>query len=285
MVSMKAFAILGCLALVFAGHCSADGLQSPGAAEAGTGLQRSAIPREWIASDYVEATTADEPYLIRCSPSASRIVVFLHTWSNDYRTVRQVFPELVSLERACVVAPNFSGPNNTPQALGSDDTIRRIDAVIRDVKQRTGLSRVDLSAVSGGTMAALNYMGKHPGRIHSASLWLVIYDLASLYNATQDQPLKDDMLKVLGRPPTGPNDPAYLARSPRARLAHIKGSTKITMNVGDKDTTSPPNQADMAKARIKAVSPDLPVVIKSWPIAHEFAAPARQEALKQLAVE
>jgi pimeloyl-ACP methyl ester carboxylesterase len=272
------------LVLFFSGHALSEEVLS--AVRKASDMAASAVfPANMVTSDYVEASAAGEPYLIKCTPQANRIVLFLHTWSNDYRTVKQVFPELASLERACVVAPNFNGPNNTPQALGSDDTMDRIDIVIKEVQYKTGLSSVYLTAVSGGTMAALNYMGKYPGKIHSASLWLVIYDLASLYNTTQDQSLKDDMLKVLGAPPTGPDDPAYLARSPRARLATITGPTKIIMNVGAQDTTSPPAQADMAKAQINAVAPGIPLALKSWPIPHEFAPAIRQEALKQLILE
>lgn len=245
----------------------------------------SVFPASMVTSDYVEASAAGEPYLIKCTPQANRIILFLHTWSNDYRTIKQVFPELSALDRACIVSPNFNGPNNTPQALGSDDTMDRIDIVLKEVQYKTGLSRVYISAVSGGTMAALNYMGKYPGKVHLASLWLVIDDLASLYNTTQDQSLKDNMLTVLGAPPAGSDDPAYLARSPRARLPGIKGPTTIIMNVGALDTTSPSAQADMAKAQINAAAPDIRVSIKSWPIPHEFAAPIRQEALKQLILE
>lgn len=279
MALFKRLVILSGLTLALAGPGPQAGVNST------TLRAASAIPKGLVSSDYVEAAVAGEPYLIRCAANASRIVLFLHTWSNDYHTVRQVFPELVSLDNACVVAPNFNGPNNTPQALGSDDTVHRIDAVVRDVKHKTGLTRVDLTAVSGGTMAALNYMGEHPGTIHSASLWLIIYDLASLFHTTRDQSLRDDMLAVLGSSPTGPDDPAYLARSPRARLAGIKGRTGIIMNVGALDTTSPPAQAEMAKAQINAVAPNIAVTIKSWPIAHEFAPPIRQEALRQLAAD
>lgn len=243
------------------------------------------FPESLVSSDYVEYNAAGEPYLLKCSAKANRIILFLHTWSNDYRTVKQVFPELTGIDRACIMSPNFNGPNNTASALGSDDTMDRIDIALKEVQYKTGLSRVYLVGVSGGTMAALNYMGKYPGKIHLASLWLVIDDLASLYNTTKDQSLKDNMLTVLGAPPTGPDDPAYLARSPRARLPGIKGPTSIILNVGSLDTTSPPAQADMAKAQINAAAPDIPVSIRSWPIPHEFAAPIRQEALKQLVLE
>ncbi|MFK7698792.1 hypothetical protein [Pseudomonas caspiana] len=196
--------------------------------------------------------------------------------------MKTAFPELASLEGACIVSPNFNGPNTTAQALGSNDTLSRIDAVVNNAQEKTGLKRVDISAVSGGTMQALSYMGKYPGKVHAASIWLVIYDLASLYDTTQDQQLKDNMLAVLGAAPAGPDDPAYLERSPRARLSTIKGPSKMIMNVGTLDISTPGLQALLAKNHINSVSKDISVTIKTWPITHEFAAPIRQEALKQL---
>lgn len=286
MIELKKLMALAALIPALALAANAHSQDAISVARKASDMAASAVfPAGMVTSDYVEANAAGEPYLIKCTPQANRIILFLHTWSNDYRTIKQVFPELATLDRACVVSPNFNGPNNTPQALGSDDTMDRIDIVLKEVQYKTGLSRVYLTAVSGGTMAALNYMGKYPGKVHLASLWLVIDDLASLYNTTKDQPLKDNMLTVLGAPPTGPDDPAYLARSPRARLPGIKGPTTIILNVGALDTTSPPVQADMAKAQINAVAPDINVSIKSWPIPHEFAAPIRQEALKQLILE
>lgn len=283
-LTMKVMLVSLAMLFTSTGPAQADDVWS--ATRKASDMAASAVfPSGMVSSDYVEANAAGEPYLIKCTAQANRIILFLHTWSNDYRTVKQVFPELSTLDRACIVSPNFNGPNNTPQALGSDDTLDRIDIVLKEVQYKTGLSRIYVVGVSGGTMAALNYMGKYPGKVHMATLWLVIDDLASLYTTTQDQSLKTDMLAVIGAPPSGPDDPAYLARSPRARLATIKGPTNIILNVGTLDITSPPAQGDMAKAQINAVAPDVSVVLKTWPIGHVFAAPTRQEAIKQLVLE
>jgi hypothetical protein len=255
-------------------------------ANAATPVKHTAgVPDSLVTADYVESSAGDEPYLIKCNPHATRIILFLHTWSGDYQQVKTAFPELAAVESACIISPNFNGPNTTAQALGSDDTLIRIDAVVKDAQSKTGLKRLDISAVSGGTMEALSYMGKYPGKVHAASIWLVIYDLASIYNTTQDQQLKDNMLAILGAAPTGPDDPVYLERSPRARLSTIKGPTKLTMNVGTMDTSTPGLQALLAKDHITSVAKDVSVTIKTWPITHEFSAPVRQEALKQLTLE
>lgn len=243
------------------------------------------FPASMVSTDYVEASAAGEPYLIKCTAQANRIILYLHTWSADYQSVKTVFPELATLGRACVVSPNFNGPNTTPQAMGSDDSLARIDVVLQEVQYKTGLSRIYIVAASGGTMAALNYMGKYPGKVHLASLWLIIHDLSSLYTTTQDQQLKDNMLSVIGAPPSGPDDPAYLARSPRSRLNSAHGPTKLMLNVGSLDVSTPAAQGEKAKAQIMAVAPDIAVTLKTWPITHAFDASTRQEAIKQLVLE
>lgn len=245
----------------------------------------SVFPSSMISADYVEASAAGEPYLIKCTSQANRIILYLHTWSTDYQSVKTAFPELSTLGRACIVSPNFNGPNTTPQAMGSDDSLARIDIVLQEVQYKTGLSRIYIVAASGGTMAALNYMGKYPGKVHLASLWLIIHDLSSLYTTTQDQQLKDNMLSVIGAPPSGPDDPAYLARSPRSRLNSALGPTKLMLNVGSLDVSTPAVQGEKAKAQIMSVAPDIAVTLKTWPITHAFDASTRQEAIKQLVLE
>lgn len=246
----------------------------------------SVFPASMISSAYQQGSAAGEPYLIKCTANANKIIMFLHTWSQDYQSVNSTFPELASLERACIVSPNFGGPNVTPQALGSDDSLARIDIVLQEVQYKTGLSRIYLAAASGGTLAALNYMSKYPGKIHRASLWLIIHDLASLYNTTQDQQLKNDMLTVIGHAPTGPDDPDYLFRSPRSRLTTIKGPTTIYLNAGQNDISTPPEQTTNALNQILGLGvTDLTVIHKAWPIGHVFGAAERLDAIKQLILE
>lgn len=271
-------------ALLFLGNAHAEDILSA-TRKASDMAASSVFPAAMITADYVEASAAGEPYLIKCNAQANRIVLYLHTWSSDYQSVKTTFPELGSMGRACVVSPNFNGPNTTPQAMGSDDSLARIDLVLQEVQYKTGLSRIYIVAASGGTMAALNYMGKYPGKVHLASLWLIIHDLSSLYSTTQDQQLKDNMLSVIGAPPTGPDDAAYLARSPRARLDSAKGPTKVMLNVGSLDTSTPAEQGTKAKNQLLTVASDMAVTLKTWPIAHTFEAVTRQEAIKQLLLE
>lgn len=252
----------------------------PGAAVAVDGGGNAVHPAAPAAPSFVRREIEGEPYLIHCSEKPRRIVLYLHTWSNDLRQV-EVIPGMVGFRDVCVVSPNFGGPNNTAAALGSDDSLRRIDVVRGDVMRRTGLSHVDILAASGGTMAAMNYMGAYPGKIRRASLWLPIYDLALLYRDTADTSLRSDMVAALGSPPVGPDDARYIARSPRKRLANSHGPTIVYLNVGRSDTTSPPQHGRLARDRLASL-PGYKVNYREWSIPHVFTATQVAEGIKQL---
>jgi hypothetical protein len=213
---------------------------------------------------------------MRCDNDARSIVVVLHTWNGDYRQVLSFYPD--GIPGACVVSQNFNGPNKTSLSLASDDALSRIDRVIHDAKTRAGLDTVDMIAASGGTLAALGYIAEYPG-IRRASLWLPIYDLESLYNTTDDDTLRADMVSAIGRPP-GLDDADYLARSPRKRLESITPSVAIYLNVAANDTTTPPAQGHAARDAIQAKWVRL--TYQEWPIGHVFGVTEQVEALKQI---
>lgn len=221
--------------------------------------------------------------MVRCAPGANKLILFLHTWSTDKNQITSM-PEFLSIDRACIIAPNFNGPNNTPVALGSDDTLERINIVVQEMMYKTGLSRLYIVAASGGTLAAMNYMGKYPGKAHRASLWLPIYDLALLYSGTSDTTLKTDMVSAIGAAPTGPNDQAYFVRSPSSRLPTSYGPTEVFLNVGLSDTVSPPIHGQLARDVMIGLN-GYTVNYKEWSIGHIFDAPQRVEAVKQLILE
>lgn len=242
------------------------------------------LPPTLANGTYIQGSAGGELYWLRCTPLANKLVVFLHTWSGDLNQIK-LFPEFEGIERACLVSPNFNGPNNTAQAMGSDDSVTRINTVIQEAMFKTGLSRIYLVGASGGSMAAMNYLAAYPGRVHRASLWLPIWDLAGIYNTTSDAGVKADIVNVLGIP-TGPNDPAFLARSPRGRFAlapMAPSETVVYLNAAVTDITSPLSQATAARDQMAAKG--LTVVYKEWPMGHVFDPPQRLEAIKQLILE
>jgi hypothetical protein len=227
-------------------------------------------------ADYVQMDAAGEPYLMRCAAGATRIVLFLHTWSGDLTQVRSMYPD--GVPGACVISPNFNGPNTTLKALASEEALGRIALAVVDTKMHTALSRVHMVAASGGTLAGLGYIGRYGG-VERASLWLVIHDLERLYWTTTEAQVKGDLQAVLGVPAL--NDPVYLARSPKSRLTEAMPRPRVILNVGTVDTVTPAEQG--AAARDQMLARGFDVAYNTWAIAHVFGPDQTAEALRQLA--
>ncbi|MCJ7996049.1 alpha/beta fold hydrolase [Rhizobium cremeum] len=242
-------------------------------------------PSDMLSSTWQAGDAAGEPYrwMTTGPGKPTRIVLYLHSWSGDEDQVT-LFPDLLSIRNAIIIAPNFGGPNNTTDALGSPDSTDRIARVVKEIRYKTGLTRIYLIGASGGGMAALLLLGRYPDVVYRASIWVPIYDLAALYGETSNNDLKADMVTVLGSAPTDPDDTRYLGRSPRSALPDFNGSaSKIIINVGALDTEVPKHHGYEAQAAMLAASPSADVTVIEWAtMGHEFRA---LEAVKQIALE
>lgn len=218
------------------------------------------------------------PHRFYAKAGANRLVIFLHSWSADMSQVTEQ-TELKNIERVAIGAPNFGGSNSANGLMYSDTAIDEIHEAILFLKKKTQLERVYLLAFSGGTNAALSYMGKYPNMIHRASLWLPIYDLALLHSHTSDNSLKADMVNKIGHAPMDLNDADYLARSARSRLTNISAETVIYLNTGINDTVSPKVHGELAR---DSIGSNCNVIYKEWNIGHVFGSSERAEAIKQL---
>jgi pimeloyl-ACP methyl ester carboxylesterase len=245
----------------------------------------ASYPFSMLSSTWVTANAAGEPYIWMTNGKPNKIVLYLHSWAGDYTQIEipSVGADLMAIQNAIIVAPNFGGANNTAGALGSQDSTDRINTVIQEIRYKTNLTRVYLVGPSGGGMAALLLLGRYPNLVYRASIWVPIYDLAKLYTETSNNDLKTDMNTVLGSAPTGPDDARYLARSPRSVLQNFNGSaTKVIINVGTNDTEVPKHNGYDAKAAMLAACPTADVSVIEWPMGHEFHG---ADAVKQLVLE
>lgn len=247
-------------------------------------MAASVVQEALVTPAYTEGSAAGEPYRYFCMARANKIILYLHSWSGDYKQVNS-FTELLNISRSYIISPNFNGPNRTPSALYTDDALARIATVLQEARVHTGLERVYLVGYSGGAIAGLNFMGAYPGIVHRASLWLPAFDLASVALTTIDPTIVSDMTAAIGHASTGPNDPDYLARSPRSRMVNMQGPTTIYLNAGVTDTTFPVAQARAARDFITANASECELRYKEWPIGHLYSPVERYETIKQLILE
>ena len=166
------------------------------------------------------------------------LVVFLHSWSTDYKTAGPALDE--SKRRGWVfVGPDFRGPNETPQACASDlavqDILDSVDYARR--MARVDRKRIYLVGSSGGGHMALLMATRAPALWSAVSTWVPITDLAAWYafsKATNSQ-YYQMMDKCFGGPPDTPEKAAeYRRRSPLFYLARAKG-LRIAIDSGLRD--------------------------------------------------
>lgn len=173
------------------------------------------------------ATTASGPKV--------PLVVFLHSWSTDYKTVGLALEE--TKHRNWVFAgPNFRGPNETPEACASDLAVQDIlDSVDYARKQaRVDENRIYLVGSSGGGQMALLMATRAPQLWSAVSTWVPITDLATWHEFSQATGTQyaGMMDKCLGGPPDTPQRAAeYRRRSSLFFLNKAKG-IPITIDSG-----------------------------------------------------
>ncbi len=175
------------------------------------------------------------------------LLVHLHTWSGDFRQAdpRDTFFALAQEHGWAFIHPNFRGPNQTPEALGSRLAIADVIDAVHYAKDHANIdaSRIYLAGSSGGGHMALQMAAHHPDVWAGVSAWVPIGDLFA-WHAThtkiennQRQPGRYAAMieAACGGPPGTPTtDREYVARSPLFHL-HRAAGLPIDLNVGIHD--------------------------------------------------
>ena len=166
------------------------------------------------------------------------LLVFLHSWNGNCSQGMEILPE-VKQRKWVFAAPNFRGPNTSPQACASESAIKDVlDAVDYARKNaRIDDSRIYLLGGSGGGHMALMMAAKAPSLWAAVSAWVPITDLARWHaeNLISHKGYDKSLEKVCGGAPGKPEtDREYRARSPLFFLEAAKG-LPIDINAGISD--------------------------------------------------
>jgi dipeptidyl aminopeptidase/acylaminoacyl peptidase len=173
--------------------CQTVPAQSAGASTTATAAKSNAVAKKtWPAEvKRVDIPCSDgqmQPAMWYASPDAKGprpLLVGLHTWSSNYASAGgdAVYAEWCAAQGWAFVHPHFRGPNNTPQALGSDRAVQDIVEAVAWAKQQTQVdeSRIYLIGVSGGGHMALQMAGRHPEIWAGVSAWCGISDVKQWY--------------------------------------------------------------------------------------------------------
>jgi uncharacterized protein (TIGR02246 family) len=146
------------------------------------------------------------------------LAVLLHTWSFDYT---QRHPSIEAGARArgwVLLAPNFRGRNDHPEACGSRLAEQDILDAVQWVRDHYPVDpkRIYVLGLSGGGHMTMLMAGKHPGLWAAASAWVGLSDVAAWY---PDRARDSDgamMRRCFGGAPSASDSVAaeYRARSP-----------------------------------------------------------------------
>lgn len=180
------------------------------------------------------------------------LLVELHSWSyGDTDKGKPNAHWLGKCQKAgwAIVAPNFRGPNCTPDACGSDRAVQDVLDAVAWAKSHADIDpdRVYLTGSSGGGMMTLLVAGRAPNVWAACAAGCPISDLARWHAETAAFPdwrkkYADMMEQACGGAPTMKKD-EFVHRSPLTHLAAARAagvSIDICEGIHDGHTGSVP---------------------------------------------
>ena len=176
----------------------------------------------------------------KATTTAVPLLVTLHSWSGDYTQTANVRADWAIKHDWALVAPNFRGPNDKPEACGSEFAVADIVAAVDYMKKRTNIdaARIYLIGGSGGGYGSMLLAGRHPEIWAGVSAWVGITDLKAWHAETAARKLKyarDIELSCGGPPGASPEvDEQYRLRSSNTWIVYA-ASVPLDINHGIHD--------------------------------------------------
>lgn len=167
----------------------------------------------------------------RGSPKAPLAVV-LHTWSFDLEQRQQELEAEAEARGWFLLAPNFRGRNDHPEACGSSLAQQDVLDAVSWVRNRYAVDdqRVYVLGLSGGGHMTMLMAARHPEVWAAASAWVGISDLKAWYTDHSSDDYGRMMRACLGGSPT---ESASVARefSTRSPLTYLTSSLKVPLDL------------------------------------------------------
>ena len=197
--------------------------------------------RAWEAQ-YLSTADSTKQKTMLYAPASDKpvpMIVVLHSWSADYTQTSNKTIEKYCIEHGWVfLHPDFRGPNNKPEATGSDLVVADILSAVAYAKTKANIDEnaIYLVGASGGGYSALLMAGRHPGVWAGVSAWVPITDLSAWHEQCAAKGLKyaRDLEKSCGGKPGESEeiDKQYKQRSPLTHLANAKGKVDLQIGAG-----------------------------------------------------
>ena len=202
------------------------------------------------------ADGAEQPALW-LAPSGERdqpLLVILHSWSAPYLQHAGIPYAMWAQENGwAVIAPEFRGVNNRPEAIGSELAVQDVVDAIDYAISQDGVdpNRVFAVGYSGGGMMALLLAGRHPDKVDAVAAWGPTYDLVDFYRQSRSagRHYYRDLARACGGDPreSGPAQDECLRRSPMTYLDGAReNGVAVFIGQGIYDSFVSPSQAARA---------------------------------------
>lgn len=127
---------------------------------------------------------SDQPAMYYSSGSRGRpLLVALHGWSSDHNLVARPYGDWCIDQDWVLMYPGFRGPNDRPEACGSELVVADILGTVAYARQAAGIdeSHVYLMGGSGGGHLAMLMAGRAPQVWAGVSAWVGISDIQQWY--------------------------------------------------------------------------------------------------------
>jgi acetyl esterase/lipase len=160
------------------------------------------------------------------------VAVLLHTWSFDLEQ-RDSTVEAEAQKRGWILlAPNFRGRNNHPQACGSNAAQQDVLDAVAWIRRHYSVDtrRIYLLGLSGGGYMTMLMAARHPDLWAAASAWVGISDLTAWYTSHSADQYGEMMRGCFGGSPTASDSTAreFRARSP---ITHLRSRNRVPMDL------------------------------------------------------
>jgi len=214
-----------------------------------TNLKENAWPKQVKKVEFVSSadfTMQPGLFYAPVTDDSVPLLVALHVWSGDYKNKISIpFANWCIENKWAFIHPDFRGPNNRPEATGSELVIKDILSAVDYAKSRAkiDLTRIYLVGVSGGGYSALMAAGKSPEIWAGISVWGSIADLRLWYFECKKakepyiQQYAKDIFNSCGGAfgESSEIDLQYITRSPITFLKQVKNLPPIDINAGIRD--------------------------------------------------
>lgn len=133
------------------------------------------------------------------SENEAPLIVSLHQWSASYDNFDSISEHAVTNDWN-YIRPNFRGPNNNPQAGGSELAVNDIDDAINYAIEYGNVdeAHIHIIGASGGGHVALQHLMTSDYEVASYSAWVPITDLVAWFGESRirDTGYDEDILAI-----------------------------------------------------------------------------------------